>query len=188
MASTTRMVPGRALGDCRQFLHRVLHAGGGLIGLDEDRLDGRVGVQTVGHLFRVHRPAPGHRNAVHLDAVNVAEFGPALAELTAVHHQGRVAGAQGVGHRPFHGAGAGGGKDQHFLFGLEQILQIGPHFPQNLHELGGTVMNNGLGHGQLGFRGHRGGARSHQIHFHLWPTLPWDLVDFSREIYRKFLN
>ncbi len=170
---------GPGLGHRGQFLHRVLHRGGSLIGLDEDRLDGRVGIQHPGHGLGIRRPAPFHRQALHLDPVNVAQLGPAFAEFPAVDHQGRVAGAQGVDYRPLHGAGAGGGKDHHFLLRLEQVLQIFPHLTQDLHELGGTVMNDGLGHGQLGFRGHRGRARSHQIHFHI-PHLTF-FVYFARE-------
>ena len=119
-----------------QFLHRVGYAGGGLVGLDHDRFDLRMGIQDLGHGFGVHRPAPFHRQAIHLDPVHIAQFGPALAELAAVHHQGRIPGGQGVGHRPFHGAGAGGGEHEHFLLRFEQIFQTISHLRQDLHKLG----------------------------------------------------
>ena len=151
---------------CRQLLHRVLYAGGSLVSLHQDRLDGWIAVKPTRYFLGVRRLTPLYLDQVHVDTIDLAEFSPALSKLPAFQHHGRVTGRQGVGHRPFHGAGAGSGKHEHFLLGLKEIFQVFPHLRQDVHEGWSAMVNNGLSHCQLGFRGYWSRPGGHKKSFH----------------------
>src|SRR3954469_12251202 len=140
-----RARPGRHL---RQLLHRMVDAGGALVGLNVDRLGAGVVAERLLHRGRFHRLSPVDVEIDRLHAVGLGQLPPALAELAAVDHHRLVALAQEVGERRLHGAGAAGGEDQHVLPRLEQPLQALADASEEGLELRRGVVQDGPRHPQ----------------------------------------
>ncbi len=151
------------LHDPTQRFHIMRHTGGGFTRLDVDRLDGRIFFQGLRHVLRIDRVSPLHLDLFDFGPVNLAELQPAFSELAAVDHQRLITRRKEIGYGAFHPAGTGRDQRDHVLPGLEQPFQILPHLPKNFGELGRTMMQNRMGHGQKDFGRNRGRPGSQKI-------------------------
>ncbi len=146
IASTTSSVSGTSARDTGQCFDVVAGAGGGLVQLDEDALDLRVGVQRAGDFFGGDRFTPSRLQDLDLHAVGLADVRPPLAEISGHQRDHLVAGAQDVHERRFHASGTRAGEHEDVVLGLQETLEAGDALLENGAELVGPMVRNRTGH------------------------------------------
>ena len=152
-----------AVGDLRQLLEVVDHAGRGLRERREHDRHVLVLGEPAVQLGGVDLAAPLGRPVDGLGAVGVAQLGPALAEVAAAGDQHGLPGTREVGDCRLHRTGARGGEHLHLVGGAEDQLEPLQDAGVDLHERGRPVIEHRLGH-HLRYRGRkRGRARRHQV-------------------------
>ncbi len=100
--------------------------------------------------------AIGSADEIHLAAESFGEGFPALAEFSGGEDEHAISGRGEIGDGGFHGAGAGGGEQQHVVLSADKGLQLPQHALIERAELGGAVVDVRGGHGELG-GGQQGG-------------------------------
>ena len=119
--------------------------------------------QQAVELRRIDLARPTRSPVVRLRAVGLAELDPALAELAARRHEGRLARAHEVGDGRLHRPAARGREDLHLVLGLEHVLEPLQHARVDLDEGRRSVVDHRLGH-HLGHGGRqRRRAGGHQV-------------------------
>ena len=99
----------------------------------------------------------------HAEPIGLADGQPPLGKRAGIDHDHPVAGREGVGHRRFHGAGAGAGRGDHILLSLHKTLQSLAHLEKERVVFSGPVMDDGPGHGEQDIGRDGRGARRHEL-------------------------
>ena len=130
---------------------RAEHDAGAALG------DGRADLARHGHL------APGVVDALHVEAVVLADLDPALAERAGDDDRDPVARAGEVRDRRLHRTRAGRAEEQHLALGAEHLLEALERPRVDRLEVGAAVVDHRLGAGRehLGRHGRR--ARREQV-------------------------
>jgi len=132
-------------GDARQLLGVVQRSGRGLAMGREHRGEGRLAIEGTGQRLGLHRPPPLDVQGLVRHAVGGEQALPALAELAARDDQRALARRHQVDHRGLHGAGAGGGEQEHLARGAVELAQRRGDARQRGAKLVGAMVRRHLG-------------------------------------------
>ena len=83
----------------------------------------------------------GSGDQFNLAVESLGQIAPALAKLAGGEHDDLVTRRGEIGDGGFHGAAAGGSKDQNIILGADEGLEISHGAAEDLAELGGAVMH-----------------------------------------------